>query len=298
MTRGRAQELAEGSGGSQKSKSGAVVRDGGIGAEVRDRIEDGSAKSLRIRSLGRLKSELDAVEAEWLRIPFVAAFAVDNSPRNYEQRCAFLDTHGGGIAGSVGKKSERKAGRGEFGETGAVAKERGRVSSVGVTEGAKLFVIAGDESRAGAWAAADVEESAIDAKTKFGHSVGFVDIGRGKEFGADGAEDLLGSGEDVTVFVAASGDIEEADENAFRAGANGIIEISGNALADERGGKVRTIDLREDGGDGLDGSRRFWIDGMVVKEQGRRLIGKVAQRAPWGKRQVTPNLFRRGAGSG
>ena len=62
----------------------------------------------------------------------------------------------------------------------------------------------------------------------------------------------MGVGEDVAVVVAHSSDVEEADEDALRARANDIVEISCDTLTAEHGGDVGPIDLGEDRGNRLD----------------------------------------------
>ena len=49
--------------------------------------------------------------------------------------------------------------------------------------------------------------------------------------------------EDVAVVLAASGDVEQADQNALGTDADGVVEISGDALASEDGGDVGAVDL-------------------------------------------------------
>ncbi len=58
--------------------------------------------------------------------------------------------------------------------------------------------------------------------------------------------------ENAAVILAASGNIEQTKQNALRAHADGVIEISGDAFAHKDGGDVRALDLWKYGRDGLD----------------------------------------------
>ena len=79
--------------------------------------------------------------------------------------------------------------------------------------------------------------------------------GRREKFSSEGAKDFLRGGEDAAVVLAEAGDIEQAKQNPLGADADGVVEISGHAFADEDGSDVGAFDLREYGGDGLDGRR-------------------------------------------
>jgi hypothetical protein len=107
------------------------------------------------------------------------------------------------------------------------------------------------------YAAGVFDEAAIDAKVEFGHGLGFVNVRAGEQFGSEGAEDFLRGREKTAVLVAAAGNVEQAEEDALGADANGIVEISGNALAYEDGCNVRALDLGKGGWDRLD-------DGFIV----------------------------------
>ena len=109
------------------------------------------------------------------------------------------------------------------------------------------------------------DEAAIDAEAEFGHGLGFVDVGAREKFGAQVAKDFLRGGEDAAIVLAASGDIEQAEQNALGADANGVVEISGNALADEDGGDVGAFDFGKYGRDGLDRGCGLGVAG--VKER-------------------------------
>ena len=58
--------------------------------------------------------------------------------------------------------------------------------------------------------------------------------------------------EDAAIILAPSGDIEQAEQNALGADADGIVEVSGNAFSGENGGNIRALDLGKDRRDGLD----------------------------------------------
>jgi hypothetical protein len=60
-------------------------------------------------------------------------------------------------------------------------------------------------------------------------------------------EDFLGSDQKAAVVLAPAGNIEQADQNAFRADANGVVEISGDPFSDEHGSDVGACDRGEDG---------------------------------------------------
>ena len=62
------------------------------------------------------------------------------------------------------------------------------MSGIGVTESAKLLVVAADECGAGVNSVGGFDDRAIDAVGEFGHGVGLVDVGTGKDLSADAAE--------------------------------------------------------------------------------------------------------------
>src|SRR5215469_15804286 len=130
----------------------------------------------------------------------------------------------------MGKQTKRKACGTELGDATGVTKKGRRVSGVGVAQGAELLVIAGKESGAGVGATTDFEEASINVEAEFCHGIGLIDVSGGEEFSADGAEDLLRGAEDVAVFLAAPGDIEQADQDTFRAGPDRIVEVSGDSV--------------------------------------------------------------------
>jgi hypothetical protein len=182
-------------------------------------------------------------------VTIAVAFTVDHSARNEEQRGVFGHGYCRSLGGCVGEKSEGEACRGQLRDSRAVAEQCGRVSGVGVTQGPELFVITGNEGRAGVDAAAHINQPTIDSEAEFGHGIRFVDVRRRKQLQSDPAEDLLCSDQEVAIVPAPSGDIKQTDQNAFGTGANGVVEISSDALADEDGSDVGPGDLREDGWD-------------------------------------------------
>lgn len=187
------------------------------------------------------------------------AFTFDKSKGNEEKCGTLFQTYGWGFTSGMGKEAEGKSGGWQIGDSRAVADEAGSVSCVGVAKRPELFVVAGDEGGAGMDPTADIDEAAIQAQAEFGHRIGFVDVWTGEELHARGAEDFLRVVENETVVVAASGDIEQSDQNALGTGANGVVEVSGNTLAAEYGSNVGTSDLGEDGGN------RFNRDGSGLR---------------------------------
>jgi hypothetical protein len=116
-------------------------------------------------------------------------------------------------------------------------------------------MIASDKRRAGVDAGSGFHESAIETQAKRGHGFGLVDIGRRKQFHPDGAKNVLRGGEDGLIVLAASGDIEQAEEYTLGTDAQGIVEISGHAAAQRAGSQLSAGDLGEASRDGL-GSRK------------------------------------------
>jgi hypothetical protein len=121
------------------------------------------------------------------------------------------------------------------------------MSGIGVAQRSELLVITGDESGTRVGAAAHIDQPSIDPKAQLGHGIGFVNVTRRKQLQSDGAEDFLRDDQEVPVVLAASANIEQPDQHAFRADANGVIEISGDTLSDKDGGYVGTCDRGEDG---------------------------------------------------
>ena len=143
------------------------------------------------------------------------AFTVDYSAGKEKQRGVFGHAYSWRLAGCVGEESEGESCGGQFSDSRWVAEKGGGVSGIGVAERSELLVVTGNEGRARVDAAAHINQSTIDPKAQFGHGVGFVDVTRRKQLLPDGAEDFLGSDQKVTVVLAAAGNIEEPDQNAF-----------------------------------------------------------------------------------
>jgi hypothetical protein len=129
------------------------------------------------------------------------------------------------------------------------------MSGIGEAECAEFFVITGEESGTRVDPTADIDEAAIDVEAELGHGVGFVDVRRSEELGSEGSEGFLRGDEKAAVVFAAPGDIQQADENAFGADADRVVEIACYAFADEQGTKLSAGDRWKDGGDGLDRER-------------------------------------------
>ena len=94
----------------------------------------------------------------------------------------------------------------------------------------------------------------------------------------------MSGGEDAAVILAASGNVEQAKQNALGADAEGVVEISGNAFAHEDGRDVGPLDLGEDGGHGLGGGSRAGALGVKERAHGKPKA-KLAQERVGGKRK-------------
>jgi hypothetical protein len=86
---------------------------------------------------------------------------------------------------------------------------------------------------------------AVELETKRNHGFGFVDVGSREEFRSECAKDLRCGQQDGLVVLAASGHIEQAKQNPFRADSQGVIEIAGNSCSIGSGGDLRTLNARE-----------------------------------------------------
>ena len=254
--------------GAQEGEGRSVVACGSVADEFGDRVQDCGAEGLSADRGSGLKDFFDPVEAEGFRGTVGVALTFHHSAGDDQERCASFEGYRRGFAGGVGKEAERKTGRWEFRDAGAVPKKARSMSRVGVAEGPESFVIARDEGGTRAWAGADFQEATIQAEAEFSHRIGFVDVGGREQFGPDIPEDLLGGGEDVAVFVATTSDVEHADEDAFRTGADGVVEVSSDSIADKNGGDVHASDLWEDGGDRLDGDRGVGIGRVEARKHG------------------------------
>ncbi len=180
------------------------------------------------------------------------SLTLDHSARNQQQSRTSFHADGGSFGSGVRKQSQGQAAGTEIGDAVLIAKQSWRVSGVGIAERAELLVIAGEKGGARPDAGGTFDDGAIDAKAKFRHGVRFVDVPAREQLRSEVAKDSLRGSEDVAVVLAASGDVEQSKQNALRAHADGIIEISGNALAHEDGGDVRPLNLGKDGWNRLD----------------------------------------------
>jgi hypothetical protein len=159
----------------------------------------------------------DACDAELLAGPVAVPLAGDYSSRNEQETGSLFQADGGSVGGCVGKESQGQASRIQLGDPIAVAEKSGGVSGVGVAKRAKLLVIASDESGAGADAARDLDEAAVDAKAEFGHGLRLVDVGAREKLGTRGAKGILRDGKDAAIVPVKSGEIEQTKQNALRA---------------------------------------------------------------------------------
>jgi len=228
---------------------------------------------------GALKDLVDALQSECFGRAIAVSLALDNATGDEQQDCTFFQADGRGLAGGVRKESQWKSGGSKFGDSSVIAEKGGSVPAIGVAEGAELFVIAADEGRAGVDALADVDQSAIEAEAEVGHGFGFVDIGAREGLCPNAAEDLLRGDEDAAVVLAASGDVEQADENALGAGADGVVKIAGNAFADKDGSDVSALDLGEHSWHGFNSYDRCGTRRAEAREHGRTSSGKLAQES-------------------
>ena len=179
-------------GGSDEDQGSHVIWNQGLAGELPNRIQNGRAKGLSAAGRIGLQTFFDAVEAEFQVFRFVIfALAFNDSARNQQNRCAFLQTYRGSVGGGVGKKSERQARGYELGNACAVAEKSRGVPGVGIAQRAKPLVVATDERRARVNPRGGFHQAAVEAKAKRGHGFRFVDIGPRKELGSESAKDLL-----------------------------------------------------------------------------------------------------------
>src|SRR5580700_10590768 len=176
-----------------QGQSGAIVAHGHIAGEGSGGVQNGRAECLGTAGPGILKKLVDTSQAEFVFMVglFVVALAADDSARNKQNSGTFFEADGGSVGGGVGEESQRQAGRAQFSDPATIAEKSGSVAGIGVAECAELFVVAGDESRAGTDAAGDFKEAAIEAQTEFRHGLGFVDVRAGEKLGSAGAKDFL-----------------------------------------------------------------------------------------------------------
>ena len=64
-----------------------------------------------------------------------------------------------------------------------------------------------------------------------------------EELSSEVAKDLLGGRENAAVILAASGDVEQTKQDALGLDTDGVIEISGDAFAQEVSCDVRSLNL-------------------------------------------------------
>ena len=76
------------------------------------------------------------------------------------------------------------------------------------------------------------------------------------------AKNLLCGREDLLIVLAASGNIEQAEQDPFRAHSQGIVEIAGDSFSVGGGGNLRALNLRKLARDRLQGRRRFGRTGL------------------------------------
>ncbi len=115
----------------------------------------------------------------------------------------------------------------EFDDAGTVAQRSGRMAGVGVAESAKFLVVAAEECWTRVHPRGGSHQSAIELQTEGDHGVGFVDVGPRKEFSSGSTKDILRSSEDALIGLAAARNVEQAEQNPFRAHSQRIVEISG-----------------------------------------------------------------------
>ena len=252
--------------GAHQAHGSHIVGNKGFAGELADCIQNRSAQCRgACRKIGQ-QALLYPLQAEFdifgLIIP---AFPFDHAARNQQKDRSFFQGHGGGFAGGVGKKAKGQAGGSEFGNTRAVAKKAGSMPGACITKRAKSFMVTADEGGTGVDACRSFHHAAIEIKTELDHGVGFVDIPPGKQFGPDTTKYFRGGGEDGLVVLAASGNIEQAKQNALRTDSQGVIEVSSDACAVGSSGDFSTLNLWELGRNGL---RRWHRLGHTEAEEG------------------------------
>src|SRR5580704_14895645 len=188
--------------GAHQGQGGPVVAQGGFAFEVAYRLQNAGTEQLSTSRRCTLQELSDTLQAEFPTGMSVLPLAVDHSAGDEQQNGAFFQAHGWSIGGGVGEESERQASRSQVGDPIAVSKEAGRVSGVGVADGAELLVVAGDKGRTRADALRGFQYAAIDAKTKLRHGFGFVDVRTREELSSEVAKDFLCSGKDTAVVLA------------------------------------------------------------------------------------------------
>jgi hypothetical protein len=262
-----------------------IVRNQGLAGELPDGIQNRCAEGLSVeRGIGA-QALFDALQAEFQVFTLVIfALTFDYSARNQQKSRAFLEAYGGSVRGRVGEKAQRQSRGREFGNASAVAEKSGRVPCVSIAERAKPLVVAADECRAGVNPRGRFHQAAVEAKGQRGHGFGFVDVGPRKELGSESVKYLLRSRENELIVLAASGDVEQAEQDAFGADPQGVVKISGDPFSVGGGGNLGTLDLGKLAGRGLQGRQRLGFTGM--EESAHTRLGpepKLAQALAAGK---------------
>ena len=131
------------------------------------------------------------------------------------------------------------------------------------------------------------DEPAVEMQAKFRHGVGFVDVRPRKEIDSDAAKDTLRVRQQAAIVLATSGNIKQPDQDTLWAGADGVVEITGNAFADEDCCDVGTIDRGENRRNRL--WRRYGFIVAGAKERTHKKLGasrKLAQETEPGNQKL------------
>jgi hypothetical protein len=177
------------------------------------------------------------------------AFTVDYSARYEEQRGLLGHAHGRSLTGCVGEESEGETCGAQLSDSRCVAEKGRSMSGIGIAQRSELLVVTGNEGRTRVDATAHIDQPSVDPEAQFGHGIGFVDVRRRKKLESDSSEDFLGSDQEAAVVLASAGNVEQPDQNTFRADANGVVEVSRHTFSDEHGSDVGACDRGEDGWD-------------------------------------------------
>src|SRR5579871_137805 len=261
-----------------QSESRKILTGNELGAAGAGSAEDRRAEILGMARAGLLQQLFYAIEAELLFGAIIAEPALDDPTGNEQQSGARFHSDGRAVAGGMGKKSQRQARRGELRGSGMVVQQGRSVSSIGIAEGSEFFVVTRNEGRARMHALRVADEPTVESQTELGHGVGFVDVELREQLCANAAEDALGEGKNAAIFFAASGHVEEPEQDALGADAEGIVKVASYALADERGGDFGSFHGREKGWDRLDCRRRFIRTGLKDGAHEHVNEGNVTQR--------------------
>ena len=231
------------SSGTHQGERGLVIALRGFTSEIADRAEDEVAKSLGATDRSALKEIIDAFQAEFLGGMPVKVLALDYSAGNQQQRSAFFQAYGWSFGGGVREKPKRQASRTDLDNSTAITQKTRRMSGVGVAESSELLVVTANEGWTRVDAMGGVDESPIEAKTQFCHGLGFVDIGARKKLSSKVAKDLLCGCEDGEVIFPTSSNIEQAKQDPLGTYTERIIEVPSDALAQEVGRDICSLNL-------------------------------------------------------